>query len=301
MSSKRYPEEFKLEAIKQILSVMTRRLTCLSALLLWFPHYSAAEEVPYTDEDLEVSYMYPAVLGTGTYLIKGNRLTMLKVPFSWHDNTDDSKRTRWRGLLPVVVGYNELQSVDSDIIDVLFPNNLVTFTFLPGIEYLYQARPGWQLKPFMQAGASRDFSTDETIYMAHAGIRSLNLYTPGKKLELRWGNAMRWAAEYQVNSGDRLRMSVFETGLDLRYELPVKVLKRRSDTGIYYIYQYLLPKWINANRLDEPDAKLLHEVGVSFGLKRPYQVLGMDLDRVRLGYKTGGSFEGWTLGTGFPF
>jgi hypothetical protein len=260
-----------------------------------------AQEVLYTDEDLEVSYMYPAVLGTGTYLIKGNRLTMLKVPFSWHDNADESKRTRWRGLLPVVAGYNELQSIDSDIIDVLFPNNLVTFTFLPGAEYLFQAGPGWQLKPFMQIGASRDFSTNETIYMAHAGVRSLNLYTPDEKLELRWGNALRWAAEYQVNSGDRLRMSVFETGIDLRYELPVKVLNRRSDIGAYYIYQYLLPKWINTDRLDDPDAKLLHEVGVSFGLKTPYQVFGMDLDRLRLGYKTGGSFQGWTLGAGFPF
>jgi hypothetical protein len=30
-------------------------------------------------------------------------------------------------------------------------------------------------------------------------------------------------------------------------------------------------------------------------------VLGIDVQRVRLGYKNGGSFEGWTIGTEFPF
>jgi len=77
--------------------------------------------------------------------------------------------------------------------------------------------------------------------MTQLGVRSLNLYEPANKWEIRWGNTLRWAAEYQVESEDQLRLSIFETGLDVRYELPVKILKCRSDIGIYYIYQHLIP------------------------------------------------------------
>ena len=77
--------------------------------------------------------------------------------------------------------------------------------------------------------------------MTQLGVRSLNLYEPANKWEIRWRNTLRWATEYQVESEDQLRLSIFETGLDVRYELPVKILKRRSDIGIYYIYQHLIP------------------------------------------------------------
>ena len=262
----------------------------------------AANEVQYSDKDLEVSYIYAAILGTGTYQIRGRRLTMLRLPFSWSKNETENIPSRWRWLLPAVLGYDDLGSVDSDIIDALLPDNLVTLTFLPGVEYRYPVTPNWQVKPFIQAGVGRDFSIDETIYMTQLGVRSLNLYEPANKWELRWGNTLRWAAEYQVESEDQLRLTIFETGLDARYELPVNIFNRRSDIGLYYIYQRLIPKWTSTRATDyRADARSLNEFGISFGFKTPHKLLGIDVQRFRVGYKTGGSFEGWTLGTSFPF
>lgn len=269
---------------------------------IYCPHAIATDISQYSDQDLEVSYIYAAILGTGTYQIKGRRLTMLRVPFSWSKNDTETVPAKLRWLLPVVLGYDDLGSVDSDIIDALLPDNLKTLTFLPGVEYRYPVSSNWDVKPFIQAGVGRDFSIDETIYMTQLGIRSLTLYEPANKWELRWGNTLRWAAEYQVESEDQLRLTIFETGLDARYELPFTVLNRRSDIGVYYIYQRLTPKWTSTRASDyRADARSLNEIGISLGFKTPHKLLGIDVQRFRIGYKTGGSFEGWTLGTSFPF
>ena len=42
---------------------------------------AAQEATQYNEDDLEVSYIYAAVLGTGTYKIRGRRLTMFRLPF----------------------------------------------------------------------------------------------------------------------------------------------------------------------------------------------------------------------------
>lgn len=289
---------------KQLQNFKLTRLSLVACLLLlsYCPNALAQNAIQYTDEDLEVSYIYAAILGTGTYQIKGRRLTMLRLPFRWSKKDAENTPSRLRWLLPVVLGYDDLDSVDSDIIDALLPNKLVTLTFLPGVEYRYPVSPKWEVKPFIQAGVGRDFSIDEAIFMTQLGVRSLNLYEPANKWEIRWGNTLRWAAEYQVDSEDQLRLSIFETGLDVRYDLPIKILKRRTNTGIYYIYQRLIPKWTSSRTTDyRADARSLNEIGISVGLKTPHTMLGIDVQRLRAGYKTGGSFEGWTLGTSFPF
>ena len=263
---------------------------------------AAAAEAELSEDNLEVSYIYAAVLGTGTYQIRDRRITMIRIPFSWEQKKATLESAGWKWLLPVVAGYDDLSDIESDWVDALLPDKLVTLTFLPGIEYQYPVTPDWALKPFVQAGVGRDFTSNETIYMAHLGVRSLNLFDLGEKWELRWGNTLRWAAESQADSGDRLNLGIFETGLDVRRELPLKVLERSTDMGAYYIFQRLMPRWRSGDAPDyRADATSLHEFGLSVGLKRSRKFLGMDFQRLRVGYKTGGSFQGWTIGTEFPF
>ena len=271
----------------------------LAIFLLTLP--ATAQQTSLSEDDVEVSYIYAAVLGTGTYQIKGRRITMLRLPFRWslHDDDDSSG---WKVLLPVVAGYDDLSNIDSDIIDALLPDQLVTLTFLPGVEYQFTLGEKWSIKPFAQAGVGRDFNLNETILMTQLGIRTLYLTEWNDTWQFRWGNSLRWAGEQQSNSGDRLSLSIFETGVDLRHPLPLTILDRATDLGFYYIFQRLIPEWNAANTPDyRAETTSLHEFGISAGLRSPYKVLGIDVQRIRLGYKNGGSFEGWTIGTEFPF
>ena len=102
---------------KQLQNFTLTRLSLVACLLLlsYCPNTLAQNATQYTDEDLEVSYIYAAILGTGTYQIKGRRLTMLRLPFRWSKKDAENTPSRLRGFLPVVLGYDDLDSVDSDI------------------------------------------------------------------------------------------------------------------------------------------------------------------------------------------
>ncbi|MCP3870815.1 MAG: hypothetical protein GY703_22515 [Gammaproteobacteria bacterium] len=274
----------------------------LWSLLFGVIPFAAAQSPSVVEDDLEVSYIYAAVLGTGTYRIGGRHITMLHMPFSWSMREPTDNTFGWKWLLPVVAGYDDLSGVDSNWVDSLRPNQMVTLTFLPGIELEYPVSPRWVLKPFAQIGVARDFSVSETIYMTQLGVRSLSMLDVQPGWELRWGNSLRWAAEYQSDSGDRLSMGLFETGLDIRKDTSLRILDRSTDIGSYLIYQRIFPAWISGDAPDfRTDTENVLELGISVGLKKPFQFLGVDFKRLRLGYKYGDSFRGWVIGTDFPF
>ena len=257
---------------------------------------------PFNRDEVEVSYIYAAVMGSGTYQIGNRRITMLRLPFSWNQSEATADSAGWKWLLPLVLGYDDLSNADSNWIDLLLPDQLITFTMLPGIEYIYPVNSGWHLKPFLQFGGGRDFSLEQSFTMAQSGVRSLNFWQIGQGWEVRWGNGLRWAGEYQQETGDSTSFGLLETGLDVRRDIPLVLSGHRLDVGAYYVYQRFLPEW-NADEAPDIRAKLseLHELGLSVGLKQKKKLLGISIRRVRLGYKTGGVFQGWTIGTDFPF
>jgi len=279
-------------------------LSALVAATLAGPAPGVHGQTPelYSDAELEVSYIYSAVMGSGTYKIRDRRITMFRLPFSWTQREASEDRAGLKWLLPVVVGYDDLGNVDSDWVDALLPDQLVVASFLPGLEYIRHIDDTWQVKPFVQLGGGRDFKTDETVLMTQLGVRTLGLWKPADAWELRWGNTLHWAGERQRNSGDRTGFGVFETGLDVRRDLPFLVFERSADLGAYYIYERFMPRWTAARAPDlKQKATNLYEFGLSVGFKEPRKILRVPVQRLRLGYKWGDRLRGWSIGTEFPF
>lgn len=262
----------------------------------------AAQEFEPSDDLMEVSYIHAAVMGTGTYLLNDRRVTMFRLPFSFGKQEASPESVGWRFLAPVVLGYDDLGQVDSDIIEALLPDQLVSLSVMPGIEFTYPVRENWYVRPFIEIGGGRDFTAEETFALMQLGVRSLNLWELGEKWTLRWGNSLRWAGEYQFNSEDSNGFGIFDTGLDLRLKLPWRLLDQGTDLGAYYIYERFLPRWTLGETDDwEGRTRELHEFGLSFGVQNGRKILGIPVKRVRIGYKKGGQLQGWTLGTEFPF
>jgi hypothetical protein len=273
-------------------------------ILCWLTGFVQAREpeLSFDLDDIEVSYIYAAVMGTGSYRINDRSISMFRLPLSWNQREAGAETTGWKWLFPVVLGYDDLGHVDSDWFERLLPDQLVTLTALPGLELSFPVTPGWTLKPFAQLGGGRNFSVEETFFMTHIGVRSLSLFDLSERWSLRWGNALGWAAEYQMHSNDRTSFGLFETGLDFRRVLPMKIFGQSADVGAFYIYQRYLPEW---NIGEAPDRRFetrdLHEFGLSLGVREGRKIFGIPLRRLRVGYKKGGSFQGWTIGTEFPF
>ena len=90
--------------------------------------------------------------------------------------------------------------------------------------------------------------------------------------------------------------------MDVRKDLGVAIKGHPINLGAYYILQSFQPEWTLGRRLRESsDVHQVNEFGLSVGLLQPRKVLGIYISRLRIGYKEGSGFRGFTLGTEFPF
>ncbi|MEH6570957.1 MAG: hypothetical protein V7709_17885 [Halioglobus sp.] len=288
------------------MSVKNNLVSGLVLVLLYFGlmggHANAQEpELPIYDlEDVDVSYIYAALMGTGSYKIGGRRITMLRVPISWTQQkmTDTEPGFKW--YMPVVIGNDSVSG--SDWYDQLFPENFVTLTFLPGFEYQFPVTPDWVVKPFGHFGVTHDFVTHEVILMGVLGLSSVARYDLTEHWDLRWGNKIRFAVEDQLKSDFQTSFGVFETGFDVRRDTGFSFLRREVDIGAYYRFQHFIPEWDVGQTPDrKSDIENVHEIGFSVGLDKPQELFGVGFSRVRVGYKTGGDVRGFTIGGEFPF
>jgi hypothetical protein len=252
-------------------------------------------------DDLYVSYIYAAVMGTGTYKIDERRISMLRVPFSYTQRklTEEQAGIRWH--LPVVIGYDSLNY--ADWLDRILEDELVTLTVLPGFEIMQHYSKAWVFKPFGNLGMGFDFVRDEPILMGVLGLRMLGTWEYEDTSEFRVGTSMRYAAEYQIESEQSLGFTMVEAGVDYRRNTHLRLFSRDTNAGVYYRAQLFLPEWdmqeLRENQGDH--IGLVHEIGVSIGLKKTYSKWGLSVSRVRTGFKFGDGIRGWTFGTEFPF
>ena len=262
---------------------------------------AAAQELREFDrDDVDVSYIYAALMGTGSYKIDGRRITMLRLPFSWTQRKMTDTEAGFKWYMPVVIGNDSVEG--SDWFDELFPDDLVTLTVLPGFEYQIPVTPDWTVKPFGHAGVTHDFVSNEVILLGVAGLSSVARFDLDKDWELRWGNKVRFAIEHQTKSDFQTSFGVFETGLDIRRGTGFVVYEREVDVSGYYRFQHFLPEWDVSDAPDRhSDVENIHELGFSVGLKKPKKIFGITFNRVRVGYKKGGDIRGFTIGGEFPF
>ena len=252
-------------------------------------------------DELSVSYIYAAVMGTGTYKIDDRRISMLRLPFAYTQRkmTEEEPGIKWNA--PVVLGYDSLN--DSDWVDRLLEDELVTLTILPGFEVSQPFNDVWSFKPFGNLGAGYDFARNETILMGVLGIRGLGLWRYEDQSEFRVGASARLALEYQVRSELDYGFVMYEGGVDYRRDSNIRLFNRKTNLGVYYFFKLFLPEW-DVGRTSSSintDMALIHEVGVSAGLYKPRRILGISISRVRVGFQYGENLRGVTLGTEFPF
>ena len=275
--------------------------TLLTALVL--PSVLIAQEATESVEldELDVSYIYATVMGSGTYKIDDRRISMLRLPFAFtqRDSTEEQAGIKW--YAPVVIGYDSLGY--PDWIDRLLEDDLMTLSVLPGFEYQKPLNLTWVLKPYVNLGGGYDFSRGETILMGAMGARILGTWVYDDESEFRFGASTSVSAEYQIESSDRYSFSQLEGGVDYRRNTQLPFFEQPLNAGAYYRAQLFLPRW-NIEK-DETGKKQnlehIHELGISLGFKEARKVLFFSVSRVRMGFKFGESVQGWTIGSEFPF
>jgi len=158
-------------------------LACFLCLLLQTAH---AQDAAPADP---INWYYSAAFGTGVYQSGDARVAVLRIPLKF--TLSDRPEEQWssRLLLPVSLGYYNYDF--DDILDLELPNDLGTFSFLPGVEFEKYVAQGWRIRPFIQFGGGYEVEGGASATIFSTGVRSLYQFKKAPRLKL--GNALIYA------------------------------------------------------------------------------------------------------------
>lgn len=244
--------------------------------------------------------MYATVLGSGFYRVGDATLTMLRVPFEMTLREESDTQSRVNLLLPLVVGYASLDP--SDVIDRWVPTNLGTLSFIPGLEWEHEVRENLLVKPFAQIGGGYDFESG--IWSGLGVVGSRLLWTKQLTNEWQWqvGSSLQWASGWQESGTTYSSFGLIELGSDIQRELPWRIREKQLLASVYGRVRYFANKWNIAESPDDPiSVDVLYELGMSLGVDRGYELYGIEMNRVSIGFVWGGNARAVSVGTSFPF
>jgi len=247
-----------------------------------------------------INIAYANILGSGIYEIGDRRAYVLNMPFEFVLYEPEDRDWTMNLLLPVTVGVLDMdwdKFWDSD----LDGDRLQTLGVTPGIEMDIPLDDHWNLKPFVQVGYIYDANDDYDAWLFMGGIKGLARYQLGE-YDIGLGAGVTVAEQRPVSRGDNTGIGVIDLGVDVRRTLDMQLRGQPMELSVYAIAS----RYFNdLDLLDVEDddfhIKQTYEVGLTLGTAQPFRLLGIDWQRVGMGYMWGDGIESITFNLGFPF
>jgi hypothetical protein len=246
-----------------------------------------------------VNYSYAAIFGTGSYRVRDQTAFIVRLPLTHTIRQPSPTQPGITLLLPVLAGF-----YDYDLDEVFKaggPGDAATASFVPGLELEYVLDDRWRLKPYGQVGMGRDLENRENSLIYLGGAKSHYALAQSGKWKLAIGNSATFAG-YDPDDGEHQSLGILGMGLDLRYAWPVLPARGNTllATSLTY-YRYLdNPSFAQG---DDRSKSVNGEVEWSLALafKEPREFLGIEFERIGLGFRYGTNIKGVRLVTEFPF
>ena len=255
------------------------------------PSDAHSEELPVED----YNFAYSTWVGTGYYRVGGRRVYILRgqLSYTWLEPNEDRK---WQLdlLIPGTIGFYQLPKGFDDVGAV---------TFVPGLMMIYPVKENWRLKPFGQLGFGTAFPEGDSVLITGAGIKSLAVFPWEKGIDFELGNAITWADNTGSGRNDRDNgFSMFEIGLNGRWPISYKVMDRKTDLNLFFIYTEFLND-LNFFTADFKDERIrrLYKIGFALTSKEKFSIFGIEFDGGGLEFSFGKNYYGIGWNTGFPF
>jgi len=268
-----------------------RYLLVLLFMVLGGQSLSAAERQNLFD------WYYSAVFGTGSYSIGNRDVFVITIPYEnqLRPATEEKYEILWQ--VPVTLGFYDYEW--QDVGDLEIPTDVATLTILPGIQYIIPLSDSWTIKPFANLGYGKEFDGGEEAWIYSAGIRTLYKIRQDK-WRISFGSALYYAGNTQKDKTD-LGFAAFEAAIDINHATAWKLNEQQVYLGGYaamYIFSNLEFIQSEDTSIEISDQ---YELGLTLSAANELKIMGLEMERIGLGYLFAKDFHAVRLVFSFPY
>jgi hypothetical protein len=257
-----------------------------------------ADPPPPTDARF-ANYAFASELGSGVYQISGSTITVytFEPGYQLRAAAPRGGRPGIRLLLPVTVGFFNFQT--SDLLHLEVPSSIGALSLEPGVQLDYWINEAWDVYPYVKAGGSFASSTAINALIYGTGVRSDYRYDALGGWGL-WRAELNYAAVHYHGDLPSESFTRLRNGADLRHNIGVTFGDREMQVSPYAVVD------VYFNAPEGPASgisarTLQFEVGLMLDVTPKWEIHGVPLPRLGVGYREAGVLSGWRLVLGEPF
>jgi hypothetical protein len=246
------------------------------------------------------NYAYSVFIGTGQYQISDRTIYVIRAPlrFSLKSPDYDSGKFGYSLLLPMSVGITNYKDLSE--LPELSVESLQTMSITPGVEMQIPVSENWLIKPFAQAGLGWDLKSSSNSFIWGTGARARAWFGENKKWlvggEVLWaGNNPKYADEPDT------KFSRLGIGAEYKWQTSWSPFGRRVSLHGRVLQYYFAHRVAYEAPPTEVKIQNATEIGLSFGLNPPVNILGYKFRQGGVGYERSDEVRAIKLFTTFPF
>ena len=246
------------------------------------------------------NYAYSIFIGTGKYTIDDRTIYSIRAPlaFTLKSPDYDSGQIGYQLLLPMAVGITNFDTIE-DLPD-LRVDSLQTMSVTPGLVIQLPVKRNWQIKPFAQVGLGWDMTSSSNSLIWGAGARTRAWFGTGGKW-LIGGELLRAGNNPKYDEEPNTRFTRLGIGAEYKWQTNWSPFGHRVSWHGRLLQYYFTHKVTYEAPPTEVEIKNSTEVGVSFGIDPPINLLGYKFRQGGIGYERSENFNAIILFTTFPF
>jgi hypothetical protein len=246
------------------------------------------------------NYAYSIFVGTGKYRVGDRTIYSIRLPlaFTLKEADYDTGRFGYKFLLPMAVGITNFDSFED--LPELSIDSLQTMSVTPGLEMQIPVKANWQIKPFAQAGLGWDMTTSSNSLIWGVGARTRAWFGDNEKWlvggEFLWaGNDPKYEDEPNTNYS-RIGM-----GAEYKWQTNWSPFGYRVSWHGRLIQNFFTQEVTYETPPEKVTIQNSTEVGLSFGIDPPINILGYKFRQGGIGYERADGIRAIKFFTTFPF
>lgn len=271
----------------------------LGTVAVFAAHAAASAEPSSPEAASPTDYGFASELGSGIYNIAGRTIQVYQIPlgFEMRPPLLGQNPPGINLLVPFTFGFFNFQP--TQLLQLRVPSRIGAVSVEPGIELDYWLSDTWHLYPYAKVGTSFATSIDVNALIYGFGLRSdYQFYELGG--EGLWRALLSYAGVNYLTSVPNDSFTRLRDGAELRHDTGFSIHGREVQVDPYGVVDlYFKPPSGPVTVISKQAVQV--QVGFTVGVSPMWQVLGVTLPRIGVGYQLAGALSGWRLVIGDPF